>query len=543
MNFNEIFFGEEKVFNRKVATFHAAIFLAAVMFLYLFSFSTSPRYESFGDDSAIFQAVGKCWTEGLLPYVGAFENKGALLFAIDALGYLIYPRDGIFLLQVPFMYFSMLFTWRAVELFCSRRTTFAMWLLMIFWRAAIFYEGNRTEEYSMPFLLAGAYFFLRWLKDEKNFLPPSIGFFYGLGFGACVLLRTTNGLPICCYVLLTTFLLIRAGAFKNILQNFLSFWAGFATICLPFVIYFAAHGALYEMIYGTILINISHATSFNPSHEEFMDFMGSYFIYRLNLLAWFVAASLFALMFNRKSFLAWSGLFTGAAMLFMLMKGRPFYGYPELIAALLPLMFAVFVELKTMLAPTLKSIWNFREINSRQLFFYNATYAALFFYFLICAGAQTAHLYLELTEVGATTAEYFHKERQLIHELQAHIPADEKNSVILWGGSHEMGVFILETGIKPRCRFFGNVTCFFGKSDPAVIDEWIQTVRRERPKWIVYNALAEEFSGEQMDYFQYNFMRQRNSEVEKILDEDYVLVDEMSEGYVIKLYRQREARK
>ena len=135
--------------------FHGALILASVLFLYLFSYSTSPRYSTWGDDSTIFQAVGKCWAEGLLPYVGTFENKGPLLFAIDALGYLIYPRAGIMLLQIPFMYFSLLFAWRAIELYWSRRATLAIWLLMIFWRASIFYEGNRTEEYSMPFLLAG----------------------------------------------------------------------------------------------------------------------------------------------------------------------------------------------------------------------------------------------------------------------------------------------------------------------------------------------------------------------------------------------------
>ena len=532
MIFNEIFLGAEKVFNRKVATFHGAILLTAVMFLYLFSQSTSPRYESFGDDSAIFQAVGWCWTQGLLPYVGAFENKGALLFAIDALGYLIHPRDGIFLLQVPFMYFSMLFAWRVVELFCSQRQTAAFWLMMILWRAAIFYEGNRTEEYSMPFLLAGTYLFLRWLRDEKNFLSPSIGFVYGLGFGACVLLRTTNGLPICCYVLLTTFVLIRAGASKNIWQNFLSFWAGFATICLPFVIYFAAHGALYEMIYGTILINVTHATGFNPSHEDFMNFMIPYFILRLNLLAWLVVASSVALVFNRKNFLAWSGLVTGGAMLFMLIKSRPFYGYPELIASLLPIMFAVFAELRSTLL-------------SRKKFFHRAIYSVLFVAFLTCTGIQVAYFYSTATDnMSSKHTEFVREERQLIHELQAHIPAAEKNSVVLWGESRPMGIFMLESGIKPRCRFFGNVTCFFGKSDPAVIDEWIQIVRRERPKWIVYNAMSEEFSGAEMSFFKYNFRRQRNSEVEKILD-DYVLVDEMSASYVIKLYRldEREARK
>ena len=105
----------------------------------------------------------------MLPYSGAFENKGPLLFVINALGYLIYPRYGIMFLQIPFMYFFMLFMWRAVDLYWSRRATFIIWLFMIILYSSNFFEGNRTEEYSMPFLLAATYFFLRWLKEEKNF--------------------------------------------------------------------------------------------------------------------------------------------------------------------------------------------------------------------------------------------------------------------------------------------------------------------------------------------------------------------------------------
>ena len=102
---------------------HAALILTSIAFLYLFSYSTSPRYFFIGNDSIIFQTVGKCWTEGVLPYVGTFENKGPLLFFVNAVGYLIYPRYGIMLLQIPFMYFSFLFMWRAVELYWSRRAT------------------------------------------------------------------------------------------------------------------------------------------------------------------------------------------------------------------------------------------------------------------------------------------------------------------------------------------------------------------------------------------------------------------------------------
>ena len=212
----------------------------------------------------------------------------------------------------------------------------------------------------------------------------------------------------------------------------------------------------------------------------------------------------------------------------MLMKSRPFYGYPELIAALLPLMFAVFVELRA-------------KLLMPKIFLRRVIYSVLFVSLLTCAGLQASYMYRTFSNfANAETKALVREERQMIHDLQAHIPADEKNSVMIWGESRETGIFILESDIVPRCRFFGNVTCFFGKNDPAVIDEWLETARRLRPKWILYNALPEEFSGEDMDFFKRNFRRQRNSDVEKILAADYVLVDEFSRGYAMKLYRLKE---
>ena len=537
MNFHEIFLGEEKFFNRKVAIFHAAIFFAAVAFLYLFSYSTSPRYESFGVDSAIFQVVGKGWAEGLLPYVNNFENKGPLLFAIDAFGYLIYPRVGIFLLQIPFMYFSFLFMWRAVELYWSRRATFFIWLFMIFWRASIFYEGNRTEEYSMPFLLAGAYFFLRWLRDEKNFCPPSLGFFYGLGFGVCVLLRTTNGLPICCYVLLTTFVLIRAGAFKNIWQNFLSFWAGFAIICLPFVIYFAAHGIFYDMLYGTILFNTKLTTVYSDDSFEYLTFMASYAVFYFVPLYLLIIAGFSLVTKNAKNFLAWSGIFVGAAMLFLFMKSRPFPMYIELIAAVLPIFFAVLHEWKIDILPGIKNSWKEKSFRvQRILWKFVMVYAIM--YLLLSGIIFAERFYVSSSSYNQMT---FQEKMSDMRRLGANIKAEAGDSVVLYGEGNIMSYFILETDIFPRCRFFSNITNAFGLYDPAVIPEWIQNVKSDYPKWIIYSALEKEYTGEKIEYWEYNFRRQRHPAVEEILTEKYILADEMElYGQIVRLYRLRE---
>ncbi len=523
---------------------HAALILTSIAFLYLFSYSTSPRYFFIGNDSIIFQTVGKCWTEGVLPYVGTFENKGPLLFFVNAVGYLIYPRYGIMLLQIPFMYFSFLFMWRAVELYWSRRATLIIFLFMIFWRASNFYEGNRTEEYSMPFLMAATYFFLRGLKDfadGKFYCPPLVGAVYGVGFGACVLLRTTNGLPICCYVLLTAIFLLRAREFKTLRQNFLSFIAGFAAICLPFAVYFAMHGALYDMLYGTILLNINHATGFNPSAEEFRELVVPHVIYRCTMLIWMIPLSLLAVAFNRNSRLAWSGLITSAAMLFMLIKSRPFHGYLELIAPLLPIFFAVIYELKIRLTPALKEIWSIRSFSLKRILC-KIGMLMLLLIIIFQTAIQGIGLYWLFRCANEDDYIKFHqKEQSDLHEFQKTIPDAERDSVICWGESNVIGQFILDSGIKPRCRFFGNIAMFFGKSDPAVIDEWIQNVRNDYPKWIVYTVLEEEYLGKKMSYFKYNFQRQRNPEVEKILDDRYALKAQMKlYDQIMGLYRLRE---
>ena len=228
-------FLREIFFSGKAIKLHAAIFFASVLFVGLLSTSTSPHYISHGDDSAIFQAVGMGWAEGLLPYVDLFENKGPLIFFVDALGYMIRPREGIALLQVPAMFVAMLFAWRTLGLFLSEKVKFAAAIFMLIFYAVYLFEGNRTEEWSMPFLMAATYCFLRGLTAEKFSCKPFVGFVYGVGFGACTLLRMTNAAPICCYALLSAVFLLRAGEVKVLLKNVLSFFVGSAIIVLPFV--------------------------------------------------------------------------------------------------------------------------------------------------------------------------------------------------------------------------------------------------------------------------------------------------------------------
>ena len=230
--------------------------------------------------------------------------------------------------------------------------------------------------------------------------------------------------------------------------------------------------------------------------------------------------------------------FTGTAMLFLFMKSRPFLGYPELIAGVFPLLFVVVYELKAILSPMLKKLWAVRSFSVKRFFCklaFPILLIILFFnvklIFYTISGTISGHF-------SDNTVKYYQKRKNELNEFATIIYADERNSVVMWGESLPMGLFILEMGIKPRCRYFGNIQMFFGKSDPDVIDEWVQNVCSDYPKWIIYSALEEEYSGEEMNHFKYNFRRQRNPRVEKILDENYTVTSETElYGQIIKLYQ------
>ena len=84
---------------RLAAAVLAVLALAAV-FVVRFSYSTSFLYPGYcGFDSAIFQTIGKYWTQGFTPYTQLFDHKGPLIFFVDAVGYWLHGRAGILVVQ------------------------------------------------------------------------------------------------------------------------------------------------------------------------------------------------------------------------------------------------------------------------------------------------------------------------------------------------------------------------------------------------------------------------------------------------------------
>ncbi len=527
----EIFFGREKTSTLNVIFFHVTLIAISFAFVYVFSYSTSFGYDLLGGDSAVFQVVGKYWLEGVLPYKEIFDHKGPIVYVINAIGYAIYPRSGIMVPQIIFLYLSCLFIWRAMELYSSSKWKVFFMLLTLIYYAAHYEEGNHVTEYTLPFLSAAAYCFLLSLKEDK--FPPLYGFVYGLGFGACFLIRLSDAAQICCQCFLVAVFLLQARDFKTLWQNVLSFLAGFAIICLPFVIYFAAYDALYDMIYGTILLNLNYTIDETFHLPPKFRVIHALFHY----LPFFIMAivSLFGLKENPKSRLLQSGLFIGAAIAFMLINLRPADQYAMIFLAVAPILFAVLYESRHMLHKILQTQKvSFNKLLIKILIVLTVIQVLILTFFL------KSILLVNETPVSIFFSAYNKRaellnsdERQNILALRALIPDSERKSFVIWGTYNTGSHWILQADMPPRERLFMN-TSQCAKMDPKLRQEYFGNLRRDYPLWILYGTSPDRKPGEPPSSTE-------DAELEQLLAERYLLKGEVFiYPQMMKLYRLKE---
>ncbi len=251
--------------------------VVSVVFLLIFSTSTSPLTDAYGFDSAFFTLVGQGITRGLLPYRDFFDMKGPYLFFFEYLGQLLWPgRTGAFVLQwvnlsaclwvVDSIYTSELKLF-ALDSFKNFIKLFFVGFAPVLIVAAFTFErGNLTEELSLLFLLLAMKFMLTYFKkteaDNTYPHPLKYGFCYGVFFGILALIRITNAALIGAVVLTIAIELIWGKQFKNLILNGLMFIAGVCAAFAPMVLYFHLNGLLSEMLYQVFAFGFTYSSEF-----------------------------------------------------------------------------------------------------------------------------------------------------------------------------------------------------------------------------------------------------------------------------------------
>lgn len=242
-----------------------ALLPVSFLFLLFLSLSSTPRISEeacfWGYDAAIFNFIGKAWGSGITPYLGTFENKGPLIFWIYMMGDKISPQWGVFAIQIFALYISLVFSYKIGRILTDVPKGILASLATLAFFAGVMDESALTEDFNVPLLMISAYLIIRYLQGVKDKVghPYKMAFVHGLTIGVSLLLRITNCIALCGFLACIGAYLLIKKKYRNFWRNIGAGIAGFCVIVLPFVVFFAAKGALYDFAYGTILFNLDYA--------------------------------------------------------------------------------------------------------------------------------------------------------------------------------------------------------------------------------------------------------------------------------------------
>ena len=211
-------------------------------------------------DVNCFITVARGWMRGLAPYRDLAEQKGPLLYFIHVIGLLLSPRNyhGFFALEVLFLACGAWLGWRILRLYAPKAG--AGWIapvLALICASRSFEYGDMAEEWCLPLILASVYAALNHWRTGREI---SLKGFALHGFLAgCVLWIKFNQLG--AHFIFMAVLAVEAVAVDRSLVRALkmcgAFLLGMLAASLPWLIWFAAAGALRDLIGRYFIGNIS----------------------------------------------------------------------------------------------------------------------------------------------------------------------------------------------------------------------------------------------------------------------------------------------
>lgn len=456
-----------------------AFALLAVCFVLLASDTTSPLfatvpYRIVSADSPTFIVIGRYWlTEGALPYTELFDQKGPIPFLLNGLGWLLSgSANGICVVQSLFLFACLLLLYRSCRERFSPRGAVGI-LAFFFLELVLLYGlGNTVEEYNLPVMALCLWGFVRYLhglyEQGRVEHAPGWAFVYGLGMAFFLLNRPSDAAPVGIGVLCIGIGLLRRGAGRNLGQNLLAGLAGLAALILPFVLYFAAHGALADFWYGAIGFNLVYAandTAFWLTETTWKSAVKLGF-YCLPLLGSLVTALLAA---RKKQWLRtalWAGIGVYGLLFYTLSRG-----YPHYLITFLPLTAAVACEGRDLLADAGEPLR--RGLRRAGL----------------CLLAVTLLLALVQERKYFSDSDFRWKElpRYDYDVLIEQIPAEDRDQVLLLNC---LSSVYLRHDIRPCCRYF-SFQDWQARFSQDMMDRMAAEFSQGKARWILASGPAE----------------------------------------------------
>lgn len=247
-----------KIVNSKL--YPLLLFVVSFVFVTLFSRSTSFLYVFEGGDPSIFKQMGLALLRGKILYIDYFDNKGCILYFIQALGLWLGGDFFILLMQAISLTVTFVIWDKMLALYRDERSRLICLGIALVLLLGFYQDGDLTEEWCLPFASYPIWVYFRSLKSSKEIRLWEM-FVIGLCFGIITFIRVNNAAPFLGFVAYIWILLLAKKDFVKFFKNLACFFSGFIIIAGACVLYFylkAGWYGVYEMVYATFLSNFEY---------------------------------------------------------------------------------------------------------------------------------------------------------------------------------------------------------------------------------------------------------------------------------------------
>ena len=253
------------------ATFNSIVFknkenisalLISVMLALIFGFN-SPLHPwikgEAGVDSSVFKTVTMMMERGYMPYRDSFDHKGPVIYIFNWFGNRLCPYIGIWIIEIIAITITFFLMYKIARLSCGITASFISALTAVS-LLFIYYEGgNFTEEYAMPCIAAGLYYFLDYLINNKINNKRII--ISGICLGIVLMLRPNMISVWIVYCVMIAIVLTKKKEFKKLLGFALWFSLGIAVVIVPVLIWLIANNDLYYFFQDYIIFNRKYTST------------------------------------------------------------------------------------------------------------------------------------------------------------------------------------------------------------------------------------------------------------------------------------------
>lgn len=254
-------------YKQKILMEYFILLSTAIGFLLLFSLWTTPLLPKwYGCDASFFSMAGRGILEGWVPYVDFFDLKGPYFFMLQALGQLFCRgRLGIFILQIPFLFLSLVLLYKLSLLYLSKKQSIFVIGTFLFVYIAMLWGGNTLEEYCLPVNLLCMYTATKMIKNEDFAELSKYSFLYGICFGFILFSKISVAAPLIGILTTVGILLLLKKDYHRLLQYLLYFIGGLSAISFPVILYFGRKGALPDMLYAVFAFAFRRSVDFGET--------------------------------------------------------------------------------------------------------------------------------------------------------------------------------------------------------------------------------------------------------------------------------------